>query len=46
MEVFLEKLIIYTIVAGLILLTIFIYVRQLRRNPKKVEAFIRNAKNS
>jgi heterodisulfide reductase subunit A-like polyferredoxin len=44
MEVFLEKLIIYSIVAGLILLTIFIYVRQLRRNSKKVEAKIKIAK--
>lgn len=44
MEVFLEKLIIYSIVAGLILLTIFIYVRQLKRNSKKVEAKIKIAK--
>lgn len=44
MEVFLEKLIIYSIVAALILLTIFIYVRQLKRNSKKVEAKIKIAK--
>lgn len=44
MEVFLEKLIIYSIVAGLILLTIYIYVRQLKRNSKKVEAKIQIAK--
>ncbi len=44
MEVFLEKFIIYSIVAGLILLTIFIYVRQLKRNSKKVEAKIKIAK--
>lgn len=44
MEVFLEKLIIYSIVAGLILLTILIYVRQLKRNSRKVEAKIKIAK--
>jgi thioredoxin reductase (NADPH) len=44
MEVFLEKLIIYSIVAALILLTIYIYVRQLRRNSKKTEAKIKIAK--
>lgn len=44
MEVFLEKLIIYSIVAGLILLTIYIYVRQLKRTSKKTEAKIKIAK--
>ncbi len=44
MEVFLEKVIIYSIVAGLILLTIYIYVRQLKRNSKKTEAKIKIAK--
>ncbi len=44
MEVFLEQIIIYGIVAGLILLTIFIYVRQLRRNSRKVDAKIKIAK--
>lgn len=44
MEVFLEQLIIYTVVAGLIFLTIFLYVRSLRRNSRKVEAKIQKAK--
>lgn len=44
MEVFLEQLIIYSVVAGLIFLTIYIYVRQLRRNSRKVEAKIEKAK--
>lgn len=44
MEVFLEQIIIYGIVAGLILLTIFIYVRQLRRNSRRVDAKIKIAK--
>lgn len=44
MEVFLEQLIIYSIVAGLIFLTIFIYVRSLRRNSRNVEAKIQKAK--
>ena len=44
MEVFLEQLIIYSVVAGLIFLTIFLYVRSLRRNSRKVEAKIQKAK--
>lgn len=44
MEVFLEKTIIYSIVAALILLTMYIYVRQLKRNSKRVEAKIEKAK--
>lgn len=44
MEVFLEQIIIYSVVAGLIFLTIYIYVRQLRRNSRKVEAKIEKAK--
>lgn len=44
MEVFLEKAIIYSIVAGLIFLTIYIYVRQLKRNSNKVDAKIKIAK--
>ena len=44
MEVFLEKTIIYSIVAGLILLTLYIYVRQLRRTSRTTEAKIQKAK--
>jgi thioredoxin reductase/Pyruvate/2-oxoacid:ferredoxin oxidoreductase delta subunit len=44
MEVFLEKLIIYSIVAGLIGLTLYLYVRQLRRTSRKTEAKIEKAK--
>jgi thioredoxin reductase (NADPH) len=44
MEVFIEKAIIYTIVAGLILLTIYFYVRRLRRNSAKTDAKIEKAK--
>ncbi|MFZ1677176.1 MAG: NAD(P)-binding domain-containing protein [Saprospiraceae bacterium] len=44
MEVLLEKVIIYSIVLGLILLTIYIYVRQLKRNSKRVEEKIKKAK--
>ena len=44
MEVFLEQLIIYSVVAGLVFLTIFLYVRSLRRNSRKVEAKIQKAK--
>ncbi len=44
MEVLLEKTIIYLIVASLIMLTIYIYVRQLKRNSKKVEEKILKAK--
>lgn len=44
MEVFLEKTIIYSIVLALIVLTMYIYVRRLKRNSKKVEEKIRIAK--
>jgi len=44
MEVLLEKLIIYGIVIILIMLTIWLYVRQLRRNSRKTEAKIERAK--
>jgi len=44
MEVFLEKTIIYSIVAGLILLTLYIYVRKLQRTTRKTEAKIHKAK--
>lgn len=44
MEVLLEKTIIYSIVLALIVLTMYIYVRRLKRNSKKVEEKIRIAK--
>lgn len=44
MEVFLEKTIIYSIVLALIVLTMYIYVRRLKRNSKRVEEKIRIAK--
>ncbi|MBK9982902.1 MAG: NAD(P)-binding domain-containing protein [Saprospiraceae bacterium] len=44
MEVLLEKAIIYSVVLGLILLTIYIYVRQLKRNSKRVDEKIKKAK--
>ena len=44
MEVLLEKLIIYGVVILLIMLTIWLYVRQLRRNSRKTEAKIERAK--
>jgi thioredoxin reductase (NADPH) len=44
MEVLLEKIIIYGIVVALILLTIFLYVRQLKRNSRRVEEKILKAK--
>ena len=44
MEVLLEKTIIYGIVAGLILLTLYFYVRHLRRTSRKTEAKIQKAK--
>jgi thioredoxin reductase/Pyruvate/2-oxoacid:ferredoxin oxidoreductase delta subunit len=44
MEVLLEKLIIYGIVILLIMLTIWLYVRQLRRNSRRTEAKIEKAK--
>ena len=44
MEVLLEKLIIYGIVILLIMLTIWLYVRQLRRNSRRTEAKIERAK--
>ena len=44
MEVLLEKLIIYGVVIILIMLTIWFYVRQLRRNSRKTEAKIEKAK--
>lgn len=44
MDVFIEKTIIYSIVALLIFLTIYLYVRQLRRNSKRTEEKIIKAK--
>jgi len=44
MEVLIEKLIIYGIVTVLIGLTIFLYVRRLKRNSKKVDEKIKKAK--
>lgn len=44
MEVLIEQLIVYGIVSLLIALTIFLYVRHLRRSSKKVEEKIRKAK--
>lgn len=44
MEVILEKVIIYGIVGLLILLTIYLYVRQLKRNSRVVEEKIKKAK--
>lgn len=44
MEVLLEKIIIYTIVAGLILLTLYLYVRQLKRKSREVGEKIKIAK--
>ncbi|HJW29821.1 MAG TPA: NAD(P)-binding domain-containing protein, partial [Saprospiraceae bacterium] len=44
MEVLLEKLIIYSIVVILIGLTLYLYVRQLKRNSKAVEEKIKKAK--
>ncbi|HEY3385229.1 MAG TPA: NAD(P)-binding domain-containing protein [Saprospiraceae bacterium] len=44
MEVFLEKTIIYSIVAGLIMLTLYIYVRKLQSTTRKTEAKIHKAK--
>ena len=44
MEVFIEKVIIYSIVAALILLTVYLYVRHLKRVTKKTEEKIQKAK--
>lgn len=44
MEVFIENIIIYSIVGLLILLTVYLYVRALKRNSKKVEEKIKIAK--
>jgi thioredoxin reductase (NADPH) len=44
MEVFLEKVIIYSVVGILIFFTLYFYVWQLKRNSKKVEAKIIKAK--
>ena len=44
MEVLLEQIIIYGIVALLIVLTIFLYVRKLKRNSSRVEEKIKKAK--
>lgn len=44
MEVFLEKVIIYSVVVALILLTMYIYVSRLKQNSKKVDAKIKIAK--
>jgi len=44
MEVLLEQIIIYGVVAILIILTVFFYVRQLKRNSRKVEEKIQRAK--
>jgi heterodisulfide reductase subunit A-like polyferredoxin len=44
MEVFIEKTIIYSIVAALILLTVYLYVRHLKRVTKKTEEKIQKAK--
>lgn len=44
MEVLLEQIFIYGIVALLIALTIFMYVRKLKRNSRKVDEKIRKAK--
>lgn len=44
MEVFIENIIIYSMVGLLILLTIYLYVRALKRNSKKVEEKIKIAK--
>ncbi len=43
-EVFIENIIIYSIVGLLILLTVYLYVRALKRNSKKVEEKIKIAK--
>jgi thioredoxin reductase/Pyruvate/2-oxoacid:ferredoxin oxidoreductase delta subunit len=45
MNLLLEKTIIYAIVTVLIMLTVYLYVRQLKRNSKKVEAKIQKAKD-
>ncbi len=44
MEVFLEKVIIYSVVLGLIVLTLYLYVRQLRKKSKVVGEKIKIAK--
>ena len=44
MEVLLEKIIIYSIVAGLIILTLYLYVRQLKKKSKEVGEKIKIAK--
>ena len=44
MEVFIENIIIYSIVGLLILLTLYLYVRALKRNSQKVEEKIKIAK--
>jgi thioredoxin reductase (NADPH) len=44
MEVFIEKTIIYSIVAALILLTLYLYVRHLRNTTRKTEEKIQKAK--
>src|SRR6186713_386495 len=44
MEVLLEQIIIYGIVALLIVLTIFLYVRKLKRNSSRVDEKIQKAK--
>lgn len=44
MEVFLEKIIIYSVVAALIMLTLYLYVRHLRKQSKLVGEKIQKAK--
>lgn len=44
MEVLVEQLVVYGVVAMLIALTVFLYVRHLKRSSKKVEEKIRKAK--
>lgn len=44
LELLVEKILIYSAVAALILLTLYLYVRQLKRNSQRVEAKIKIAK--
>ena len=44
MEVLIEKVIVYGVVALLIALTVFLYVRHLKKNSRKVEEKIKRAK--
>lgn len=44
MEVLIEKIVVYGVVALLIALTVFLYVRHLKKNSRKVEEKIKKAK--